>query len=66
MRLSKRWTVRKRAGEWRVYDRGVWADRFPSLEAAHTWATQCAYADELYSPGGLTVLAHLRKRACRG
>ena len=50
-----RYSVRFRSGEWRVYDRrGTWADRFPTLTAAHTWATQCAIVDELCSPGGLT------------
>lgn len=53
------WSVCKRDGEWRVYDRGVWADRFPTLADAHTYATQCAISDTLFSPGGLTWMLEL-------
>ena len=54
-----------RAGEWRVYDaRGTWADRFPTLPQAHTWATQCAIVDELCSPGGLTRFKAWKEIAC--
>jgi len=49
-----RWRVCYREGEWRVYDGQAWADRFPTLAQAHTYATQCAIVDELCSPGGLT------------
>jgi hypothetical protein len=54
-----RWKVNKRAGQWRVYDRGIWHDTFDTLQAAHTYATQCAVADELYEPGGLTWLKQI-------
>lgn len=57
-----RWSVRKVAGEWRVYDRGVWADSFDTLEDAHSEATRNAVADVLYQPGGLTLLAELQSR----
>jgi hypothetical protein len=56
-----RWTVAKRDGQWRVYDRHIWHDTFPSLEDAHTYATQCAVTDCIYTPGGLTLLAQLWK-----
>ena len=55
----KRWTIRKRLGRWRVFDRHIWHDTFDTLEAAHTYATQNAVADELYQPGGLTCLRTL-------
>lgn len=54
-----RWSVVKRDGRWRVLDRGQWSCTFDSLEEAHTWATQCAVADRLYAPGGLSLLAML-------
>ena len=56
-----RWSVRKRNGAWRVYDRGHWHDSFDTLVDAHTYATQCAVADELYEPGGLTWLAKIQR-----
>lgn len=37
-----------------MYHCQTWADTFDSLPEAHTWATQCAVADEIYEPGGLT------------
>jgi hypothetical protein len=49
-----RWSVKFRNGEWRVYHGQFWADRFPTLVQAHTAATQCAIACELFAPGGLT------------
>lgn len=58
----KRWTVRRKDGGWGVFDRGVWSDQFDTLTEAHTWATQCAVADTLYSPGGLTLLRILKGR----
>lgn len=54
-----RWSVRKRDGAWRVYDRDVWWDTFDSLPEAHTEATQCAICDELWQPGGLTRFTNL-------
>lgn len=62
----KRWSVRKVNGTWRVFDRGIWHDSFDSLPAAHTYATQCAVADEIYEPGGLTRLSILRMLAIEG
>jgi hypothetical protein len=58
--MPKPWTVKKRAGTWRVYDRGVWHDTFDTLEEAHTYATQNAVADALYQPGGLSLLAEMK------
>jgi len=58
-----RWSVRKRNGGWRVYDRGYWHDMFNTLPEAHTYATQCAVADKLYEPGGLTWLAQIQRYA---
>jgi hypothetical protein len=58
-----RWSVRKRDGQWRVYDRGFWHDSFDTLVDAHTYATQCAVADVLYEPGGLTWLRKLERWA---
>jgi len=55
-----RWTVCKRDGSWRVYDRGVWAETYDSLEEAHTAATQNAVIDVLFKPGGLSLLALLK------
>ena len=60
-----RWSVRKQNGRWRVYDRNVWSDTFDSLEEAHTWATQCAVADKLYTEGGLRQLAAMLAKASR-
>jgi hypothetical protein len=54
-----RWSVRKKGDQWRVYDRQWWHDTFDTLEEAHTYAMQCAVADVLYEPGGLTRLAEL-------
>jgi hypothetical protein len=62
--MAKRWAVIKREGAWRVTDRGCWHDTFPTLPEAHTYATQCAVADVLYEPGGLTELARLQA-ACQ-
>lgn len=59
--MASRWSVRKKGGQWRVYDRQWWHDTFDTLEEAHTYATQCAVADILYEPGGLTLLAKLTK-----
>ena len=56
-----RWSVRKRDGAWRVYDRGCWHDTYPTLVEAHTYATQCAVADSLYEPGGLTWLRKIER-----
>lgn len=53
-RPRRRWSVRRVGDSWGVFDRGVWADVFPTLVEAHTWATQCAVAAEVYQPGGLT------------
>lgn len=55
----KRWKVCKRAGEWRVYDRGVWWDTYPSLQDAHSWALRCAVTDELWAADGITRLREL-------
>lgn len=63
-RVKPRWSIRKRDGQWRVYDRGVWADVYNTLDDAHTYATQCAVADVLYQPGGLTLLEEL-KEGCK-
>lgn len=60
--MTARWTVHKRDGKWRVSDRGVWHDTFESLWDACTYATQCAVADELYAPGGLTCLKSLQSQ----
>ncbi len=60
---TKRWTVRKRDGRWRVYDHGTWSHTYDTLEEAHTDATCNAVADTLYAPGGLTMLAQLKKDA---
>ena len=57
----KRWSVAKRDGVWRVYDRGVWHDSYETLVEAHTDATCNAVADVLYAPGGLSCLARLLK-----
>lgn len=58
--MTKRWTVAKRDGRWRVLDRGVWHDTFDTLEQAHTYATQCAVADVLFETGGLDLLANMK------
>lgn len=54
------WTIAKRNGKWRVYDRGIWWDEFDTLEEAHTHATQNAVTDVLWQPGGLSLLALLK------
>lgn len=54
-----RWSVKKRDGKWRVCDHGAWFDTFNTLPEAHTYATQCALADEIFAPGGLTRLGNL-------
>lgn len=64
-RIKPRWTVRKVNNRWRVYDRGVWHDSFPTLPEAHTYATASAIADVLYAPGGLTCLTQLKADADR-
>lgn len=56
-----RWSVRKRNGRWRIYDRDVWSDTCDTLPEAHTYATANAVADVLYAPGGLTLLADMRR-----
>lgn len=61
-RVTPRWSVRKRDGRWRVYDRGVWSETYDSLPEAHTEATCNAVADILYAPGGLTLLAEMRNK----
>lgn len=58
-----RWTVCKRNGHWRVYDRGTWSSTHDTLADAHTEATQNAVADVLYAPGGLTLLAEFKTAA---
>lgn len=57
-----RWSVKKRGGQWRVYNAGAWTDTFTTLPQAHSYATANAVADELCKPGGLTCLATLRQR----
>ena len=59
MRLMGEWRVCKRAGVWRVYDRGVWADSFDSLRDAHSWALAASVADVLFKPGGLSYLGEI-------
>jgi len=49
-----RWSIRFLHGEWRVYDGDAWADRYPTLAEAHTYATQQAIITELCAVGGLT------------
>ena len=57
-----RWSVCKRDGHWRVYQGdAVWNDTFDTLADAHTWATQCAVADRVYEPGGLTTFAAMSR-----
>ena len=58
MPVSK-WRVCKRAGVWRVYDRGVWADSFDSLRDAHSWALAASVSDELFNRGGLTRMREI-------
>lgn len=65
MILKHKWSVCKRDGQWRVLARGVWYDTFDTLPEAHTYATQCAYADSLYEPGGLTCLTALTNLAAK-
>ena len=60
-RVVPRWSVRKRLGSWRVYDRGVWWSTFDTLREAHTEATCNAVADVLYAEGGLTLLAQMKR-----
>lgn len=48
------YSVCKRDGRWRVYQDDTWTDTFDTLDEAHDWASQCAVADVLYEPGGLT------------
>lgn len=52
----KRWSVCKREGKWRIIDRDTWHDTCDTLAEAHTYATQLAVADRLFSAGGLTCL----------
>jgi hypothetical protein len=59
-RIKPRWTIAKRHGQWRIYDRGTWWDTYNTLPEAHTAATQNAVADILYQPGGLTLLEEMR------
>ena len=56
-----RWSVRKVNGQWRVYCEDSWYDTFESLDAAHTFATQSAIADELFMAGGLSYLKMLKQ-----
>lgn len=56
---EKRWSIRYRGEQWRVYDRDCWWDSFDTLPEAHTWATRNAVADVLYKPGGLNILRYL-------
>ena len=51
--------VCKRAGVWRVYERGAWADSFDSLPEAHSWALAAAISDQLFNRGGLSRFAAL-------
>ena len=61
-----RWSVKKLAdGRWGVFKSGSWWDVFPTLNEAHTYATQSAVAEDLYEPGGLTYLKFLKEKACR-
>lgn len=57
---NKRWSVRRWKNEWGVYDRDICHDSFPTLEEAHTFATQCAVADILFESGGLTLLSNMK------
>lgn len=59
---KNRWQVRQVVpGRWGVFDNGSWQDVFDTLSEAHTYATQLAVADELFSPGGLTYLRALKE-----
>lgn len=62
MRKSNNWKVTYRDGLWRIYNGAIWHDSCPSLEEAHTYATQLAVADTLFEPGGLTLLKELNDR----
>jgi len=59
--MGNRWSIRKVDRKWRVYDHNSWQDVFDTLPEAHTYATQLAVADDLFSPGGLTYLSSLKK-----
>ncbi len=59
----RHWRVCKRDGEWRVYQRGTWAEAYPTLVEAHTSATQNAVADMVFAPGGLTRCRELLEAA---
>jgi hypothetical protein len=60
-RIKPRWTIAKRHGQWRIYDRGIWHDTYNTLPEAHTEATQNAVADVLYTEGGLTLLEEMKE-----
>ena len=55
-----KWKIRYRDGVWRIYEGDSWHDSCPTLEEAHTYATQLAVADSLFSDGGLTLLKELQ------
>ena len=58
-----RWRVDYRRGAWRVVNpKGVWHDSADTLPDAHTYAAQCAVADVLFAPGGLSRLSELHTR----
>lgn len=58
--MTKRWSVKRWHDRWGVFDRGVCHDSFPTLQEAHTFATQCAVADVLFETGGLELLANMK------
>ena len=57
---KRRWSVRRWKAGWGVFDRDICFDSFPTLEEAHTYATQCAVADVLFASGGLMMLADMK------
>lgn len=43
------WLVRKRGGEWRIYDRDCWHDGYDSYREAVLWAHRYAVSDAVFN-----------------
>jgi hypothetical protein len=50
--MVKRWSIRKRNGEWRIYQGDSWHDTEPDFLTAFDSAERYAHCDWIFNYGG--------------